>query len=85
VTLLLSDELLDLDRPVMIIRNGKKRFEGRVRRDLRVMLREAAGDWDFARLPTARAVIPVGGMVRFGYPETDSKEGRKTRKKKGND
>ncbi len=68
VILLLSDAMIDLDRPVTILRNRKKRYEGRIRRDLRVMLEEAARDWDFNRLYAARVVVPLGGKVKFGYP-----------------
>lgn len=68
VVLLLSDELLDLDKPVKIVRGKKKVFSGKIRRDLRVMLRQAAHGWDFDRLPSARVVIPVAGKIKFGYP-----------------
>jgi len=67
--LLLSDAIVDLDRPIRIFRNGRERFRGRVRRDPDVMLREAATEWDFDRLYTVRMVVPVGGKVRLGYPE----------------
>lgn len=69
VTLLLSDELVDLDKPVTIRRGRKTVFKGKIPRDLRVMLREAARAWDFDRLPSARVVIPVAGEVEFGYPD----------------
>ncbi|MBN2563907.1 MAG: hypothetical protein JXQ75_23580 [Phycisphaerae bacterium] len=82
VILLLSDELLDLDQPVKIIRNKKTRLDGRVKRDMRVMLTEAAQGWDFDRLPVARVVIPVSGNVKFGYPNLSPDEDKKTKKKK---
>ncbi len=68
VVLLLSDGLLDLDKPVRIKRGKKKGFSGKIKRDLRVMLTEAARGWDFARLPSARVVVPIAGKVKFGYP-----------------
>lgn len=75
VVLLLSGELLDLDKPVTIIRNEKKRWEGKITPDLRVMLFEAARSWDFERLPTSRVVVPVGGTVKFGYPTAGGRRG----------
>jgi DNA topoisomerase VI subunit B len=75
VILLLSDELLNLDRPVTITRGKKERFKGRIKRDLSVMLTEAARGWDFQRLPVARVVIPLGGKVKFGYPTADKQQG----------
>jgi hypothetical protein len=69
--MLFSDELLDLDKPVTIMREKKKVFEGKIDRDMAVMLTEAARGWDFDRLPVARAVVPLGGKVKFGYPKAD--------------
>ncbi|MFH1418150.1 MAG: hypothetical protein ABII12_07705 [Planctomycetota bacterium] len=71
VVLLFSDELIDLDQPIRIFRGKRKCFQGRIERDMRVMLTEAARGWDFDRLPTARVVVPVGGKVKFGYPDAD--------------
>lgn len=71
VFLLLSDELLDLDKPVKIMRGKKKLFEGMIERDMGVMLTEAAKGWDFSRLPVARVVVPRGGKVKIGYPRAD--------------
>ncbi len=76
VILLLSDELIDLDKPVRILRKNRKRFRGRIQRDLRVMLEEAARSWDFDRLYTARVVIPLGGKTKFGYPQKAKKRRR---------
>lgn len=67
LVLLLHDRLIDLDKPVTIRRGTRKLFHGRIPRDLRVLLREAADDWDFDRLFSARVVVPVGGRVKFGY------------------
>jgi hypothetical protein len=70
IILLLSDELIDLDKPVKIQRGKRKSFKGRIERDMRVLLTEAARSWDFDRLYTARVLVPVGGKVKFGYPES---------------
>jgi poly(3-hydroxybutyrate) depolymerase len=67
VVLLLDDELLDLDKPVKITRGTRTAFEGKVERDMKVMLTESARTWDFGRLPTARVVVPRTGKVKFGY------------------
>ncbi len=75
VVLYLSDALVDLDKPVRIIRNKRERFRGRIPRHARVMLEEAAQSWDFDRLFTARVVIPLAGKVKFGYPP--DKKGRR--------
>jgi pimeloyl-ACP methyl ester carboxylesterase len=79
VVLLLSDELLDLSKPVKIMRGKKKLFEGKVERDMAVMLAEAARGWDFDRLPVARAVVPLGGKVKFGYPTADKQKTKKSK------
>lgn len=73
IVLLLSDDLLNLDRPVTILRGRKQVYAGRVRRDMRVTLREAARTWDFDRLASARVVVPVAGKVKFGYPAAKQK------------
>ncbi len=80
VVLLLSDELIDLDRPIRIYRGKRKCFQGKIERDMQVMLTEAARGWDFDRLPMARVVVPVGGKVKFGYPSTDKETKRRKRK-----
>lgn len=66
IVLRLSDELIDFGKPVRIIRNGQKRFDGRIEPDPRVMLQEAGREWDFDRLATARIVVPLTGKVRIG-------------------
>lgn len=77
LVLYLDDELLDLDKPVKIVRTGKTRFEGRINPDLRVMLHEAARTWDFDRLVSARVVIPLFGKVRFGVDDRRSSHEKK--------
>jgi len=67
VVLLLDGELIDLDKPVKIIRGKRTAFEGKIERDMKVMLTEAARTWDFARLPVTRVVVPRTGKVTFGY------------------
>lgn len=74
--LLLSEELLDSDKPVTILRAKKKLYEGVIPRDPRVMLREAAATWDFDRLPSARVVVPISGKVEFGYPAAGGRRSR---------
>lgn len=64
VELLLHDDLVDLDRPITVLRNRKKTWEGLVPRDLGVTLDEAAREWDFQRLPRAKLIVPVGGKAR---------------------
>jgi len=68
VTVLISEQMLDLREPVTVFRNKKKLYEGLIQPDLRVMLTEAAKTWDFERLYVARLVVPIGGKVKFGYP-----------------
>lgn len=69
VVLLLSDEFVNLDKPVKIVRGKKTLFDGKINRSMKVMLTEAARGWDFDRLPAARAVVPRAGKVKFGYPK----------------
>ncbi len=80
ITLLLGDELIDLDKPIKIKRGRKTVFDGRIERDLRVMLREAASGWDFNRLPSARVVIPIAGDIKFGYGDEPKKSSGRKRK-----
>ncbi len=70
IVLLLSDDIINLDEPITILRGRKKVYSGKVKRDMRVTLREAARTWDFERLASARVVVPVAGKVKFGYPST---------------
>ncbi|MCA9254883.1 MAG: hypothetical protein KDA33_04565, partial [Phycisphaerales bacterium] len=65
IELLLHDKLIDLDQPVTILRGSRELYSGRIPRDLRVLLREAASDWDFDRFFTARVLIKRGRPVRF--------------------
>lgn len=67
IELLLHDKLIDLDRPIRITRGSRQLFEGKIPRDLRILLREAANDWDFDRLFSARVVIPRGARIQTGY------------------
>lgn len=68
--LLLSDELIDLDKPVTIVRNKRRVFSGKIRRSPDVVLRESDETWDFARIPQVRVVIPASGnKVTFGYSD----------------
>lgn len=83
VVLRLSDDLLDLDKKIRILRGKKEVFNGRIERDLEVMLREAARGWDFDRLPVARVVVPVAGRVEFGYPSDKKDRPKSVKKPKG--
>ncbi len=70
VVLLLSDALLDLDKPVTIMRNKRQVYSGMIRRNREIVLRESDVTWDFARIPEARVVIPASGnKVTVGYSE----------------
>ncbi len=79
VILLLNDALIDLNKDVTIRRNDRTRFQGKIERDLKVMLTEAARTWDFDRLYTARVVIPVGGKAKLGYPSKNKDRDKKGR------
>ncbi len=70
VELLLSDELIDLDKPIKVIRNKREVFDGRVYRSVGTMLQETAETLDFARIPQTRLVIPASGRKVTG----DAKE-----------
>lgn len=69
VVLLLHDRFIDLDKAVTIRRGQRELYRGKIPHDPRVLLREAANDWDLDRLFSARVVVPVGGRVKFGYDE----------------
>lgn len=73
VILLLHDRLIDLGKPVTIRRGSHRLFHGHIPHDPRVLLREAANDWDFDRLFSARVIVPVGGKVKFGYEVSEGK------------
>ncbi|MFQ5410910.1 MAG: hypothetical protein ACE5EC_01380 [Phycisphaerae bacterium] len=80
VVLLLSDALLDLDKPVKIRKRNKTIFKGRIERDMNVLLTEAARGWDFDRLHEARVVVSGSGKVTFGY-STKKKRSRDHKKR----
>ncbi|MCB9854010.1 MAG: hypothetical protein H6819_12990 [Phycisphaerales bacterium] len=65
IELLLHDKLIDLDKPVTIMRGSRVLYKGKIPRDLRVLLREAATTWDFDRLVSARVIIPRGRRIYF--------------------
>ena len=64
IELLLSDELIDLDRDIAIYLNGKTRLEGRADRRISTLLKIAYRDWEFQRLWPARFTIPAKGRAR---------------------
>lgn len=57
VDLLLSDALLDLDKPVTVIANGKKVFSGKVVRSAEVIAAALAARPDSTACPTARITV----------------------------
>ncbi len=57
-TLHLSDELLDLDRPVTVVREDEEIFSGPVTRTLRAALEWVERTGDFSAVPTARLKLP---------------------------
>jgi len=70
VTILLSESMLDLKRGALVRRNQTVVHNGGFTPDRRVMLRETAATWDFARIPQVRMVIPNSGKkVTFGYSD----------------
>ncbi|RME41469.1 MAG: hypothetical protein D6788_01155 [Planctomycetota bacterium] len=52
-----SDEWVDLDRPVTVTINGRRRFEGRVKRNVDTLLDFARAHWRFSDLPVSRKVF----------------------------
>jgi hypothetical protein len=58
-TLLLNQELLDLNEPVVVLTNGTVSFEGRLKADGAVLLRHARAIRDPERLTLAELTITV--------------------------
>lgn len=79
VNVLILGQMLDLQKPVTILRSKRKLYEGLIQPDLKVMLTEAAKTWDFERLYVARVVVPIGGKVKFGYPALPGEGGQKAK------
>ncbi len=63
LAVLLNDDLIDLDRDLVIDLDGTKRFEGRARRSIDTMLETAAADWDFQRLWSVRFELGEKGRA----------------------
>jgi pimeloyl-ACP methyl ester carboxylesterase len=61
---LLHDELINLDQPILLKVNGKKRYEGRVTPRISTLLETAYQDWDFQRLYTVRLVVGRRSLAR---------------------
>src|SRR5262249_4261535 len=59
-TLLLSPDQFDFGKPVKVIANGRTVFEGRVKKDLRTLLKWAAADNDRTMLFGAELRITLG-------------------------
>jgi hypothetical protein len=55
---LLADEMLDLDRPVRILRGAKVAFEGKVERSLKFALDHVRGTGDRGRVFAASVPVP---------------------------
>jgi len=59
IEVLIGPDLVDLDRPVTIRVNGKRRHEGKIRPSLRTLLEQAFEDWDFDRPVLAKLPIVI--------------------------
>lgn len=64
VELRLPDGLIDFDRPAVILLNGTKRLEGRVRPRITTLLELAYEDWEFQTLTPVRIMIDKDGLAR---------------------
>lgn len=64
IELLLSGELIDLDKPVEIYLDGTRRYEGSAKPTITTMLEVANEDWDFKRLWPARFELTPNGPAR---------------------
>jgi hypothetical protein len=58
-TLLLSPDRFDFNKPVKVIANGRKVFNGRVERDVKTLLKWAARDNDRTMLYAAEVKIKL--------------------------
>lgn len=56
----LSGRLVDLDQPVEVRVNGKRRFQGKVTRDGLALLRHVRATGDRGRLVACSLRLPVG-------------------------
>jgi hypothetical protein len=63
-TLLLSPDVFDFDRPIVVVADGVTAFEGRVRKDLETLLTWAARDNDRTMLYGAALPIVLDGRPR---------------------
>jgi len=61
---LLNDDLIDLDQPITLVVDDKKRYQGKVRRKVGTLLEEVHRDWDFQRLYTVRLVMRARSKAR---------------------
>jgi len=59
VEVLFQEGLVDLARPVTVICNGQRRFEGRIEPSIRSMLESARETWDFSRVVLARRTFQL--------------------------
>ena len=59
IELSVPEGLVDLDKPVTVLCNGRKRFEGILRRSVRTLLEAAYRDWKFEHPPVARLSLSI--------------------------
>lgn len=64
VRVLLHDELVDLSRPITVLRNRRKVFDGLVTPDLGLTLDEAVREWEFQSLPRAALIVATNGRAK---------------------
>lgn len=59
IEILLTEDLVDLSRPVTVRCNGRERHQGPLRRSIRILLTTAYETWDFQRLVVARLSLDI--------------------------
>ncbi|MGB2988073.1 MAG: hypothetical protein WBE26_19570 [Phycisphaerae bacterium] len=59
IELLLPAGLVDFDRPITVRCNGKKRYSGMLRPNIRTLLETAYDRWEFQRPPVARLSFSI--------------------------
>ena len=55
----LSDQLLNLDKPVMITVNGEEKFSGKVKRSAREIIKSLEQRGDLASIATATVTVKL--------------------------
>ncbi len=64
IEVLLPDGLIDFDQPIRLMCNGKKRYEGRVRKKISTMLQEAYRQWEFHRPIWVKLSFHINSLAR---------------------